>query len=281
MAAISKSNIETRKNRWRRRIINGLGEFLGAIGILFSIAALGLLFIYVYGCLLSTPYFEVKETSVRGLKELTEKDILTVAGIKPQQNMLAVNTEAVAYRVAANPWVKNIYVGRELPNKLVLEVVERSPVALYKQANDFYLMDSEGFVFKKLSRGDDVDLPILTCINSEEKISSKLLLSSLELLKNISASNQYAYLGTISEVHVDEVFGLSLLMEGGLYLRLGMNDFENKLKQLNVVMADMDKRGIKNGYISIDLCDVTKVTVQHKDALGHTEPVRKGKKYKT
>jgi cell division protein FtsQ len=281
MAAISKSNIETRKNRWRRRIINGLGEFLGAIGILFSIAALGLLFIYVYGCLLSTPYFEVKETSVRGLKELTEKDILTVAGIKPQQNMLAVNTEALAYRVAANPWVKNIYVGRELPNKLVLEVVERSPVALYKQANDFYLMDSEGFVFKKLTRGDDVDLPILTCINSEEKINSKLLLSSLELLKNISASNQYAYLGTISEVHVDEVFGLSLLMDGGLYLRLGMNDFENKLKQLNVVMADMDKRGIKNGYISIDLCDVTKVTVQHKDALGHTEPVRKGKKYKT
>jgi cell division protein FtsQ len=132
-----------------------------------------------------------------------------------------------------------------------------------------------------LTRGDDVDLPILTCINSEEKINSKLLLSSLELLKNISASNQYAYLGTISEVHVDEVFGLSLLMDGGLYLRLGMNDFENKLKQLNVVMADMDKRGIKNGYISIDLCDVTKVTVQHKDALGHTEPVRKGKKYKT
>ena len=227
------------------------------------------------------PYFEIKEVSVRGLKELTEKDILTLAAIPPQQNLLSVNTEALVKRVAANSWVKNIYVGRELPNRLVLEVRERNPVAMVKQTSDFYLMDNEGFIFKKLGKSDEVDLPILTGIDGKEKGKSKLLLSTLNLLKTMSASGRYNYLGAISEVNVDDIFGLSLLTDAGLYLKLGKNDYENKLKQLNVVMADVEKRGMRKGYMFVDICDITKITIQHKNASGRTEPAKKGKQFRT
>ena len=182
--------------------------------------------------LISRPYFEIKEISVRGLKELTEKDVLASAEIKPAQNLLAVNTDAVIRRVSANQWVKNVYIGRELPNKLVLEVQERSPLALVKQASDFYLMDGEGFVFKKMGKSDEVDLPILTGFNEQDKTKSQLFLSTLNLLKTVSDSSQYAYLGAISEIHIDDVFGLSLISDTGLYLKLGMGGFESKLKQL-------------------------------------------------
>jgi cell division protein FtsQ len=276
-----KTSIQAKKNRLRRRIANGIGELLGSIGLLFTVALLCVLFIYAYGYLLSTPYFAIKETSVRGLKELTEKDILTLAGIKPEQNLLAVNADALVKRVSGNPWVKNIYVGRELPNRLVLEVRERNPVALVKQGSDFYLMDNEGFIFKKLGKGDEVDLPILTGITGEEKGKSQLLLSTLNLLKTISASGQGNYLGLISEVHVDDVFGLSLLTDAGLHLKLGINDYENKLKQLNVVMADLEKRGLRKGYICVDISDVTKISIQRKNVSGRTEPVKKGKQYRT
>lgn len=275
-----KTSIEAKKNRLRRRITSSISEFIGAIGLLFSIAVLCLLFIYGYGYLLSTPYFVVKETSVRGVKELTEKDILTLAAIPPQQNLLAVNTDVLVKRICTNPWVKNIYVGRELPNRLVLEVRERIPVAMVKQASDFYLMDGEGFVFKKLGKGDEVDLPILTGINCAEKGKSKLLLSTINLLKTVSASARYNYLGAISEVNVDDVFGLSLLTDAGIYLKLGMDDFENKLNQLDLVMADLEKRGLRKGYICADLCDVTKITIQHKNALGKMEQGKKGKEYR-
>jgi len=276
-----KTSIAARKNRLRRRMTSGIGELVGSIGVLLSITVLCLLFIYVYSYLLSASYFEIKETSVRGLKELTEKDILTVAALKPRQNLLAVNTGALASRISANPWVKNIYVGRELPNRLVLEVRERVPVAMVKQASDFYLMDSEGFVFKKLGKGDEVDLPILTGIKSAEKENPQLLLSTLNLLKEISTSGRYNYLGTISEVNVDDVFGLSLLTDAGLYLKLGMDDYENKLKQLNVVLADLEKRGLKKGYLCADLCDITKITISRKNTAGRTEPGKKGKQYRT
>jgi cell division protein FtsQ len=276
---LRRSGLKTKKNRIRRRFSNISGDFFTATGLLLVAVFLCSLFIYAYNFLISRPYFQIKEISVRGLRELTEKDVLATAGIKPAQNLLAINTDAVIRRVSANQWVESIYVGRELPDKLVLEVKERTPLALVKQDNDFCLMDAEGFVFKKLGKSDEVDLPIITGIDEKEEIKSQLLLSTLNLLKTVSKSSQYAYLGTVSEVHVDNVFGLSLISSTGLYLKLGTADFEKKLKQLKLVLADLENRGMKNGYLCIDLSDDAKVTVQRKNVPDRKEPGSKGKQY--
>jgi len=274
-----KSGIKTKQNRIRRRFTDISGDFFGAAGLLFIAVLLSSLFIYAYNFLISRPYFQIKEISVRGLRELTEKDILSAAGIKPAQNLLAVNTDAIIRRVSANQWVKNVYIGRELPNKLVLEVKERTALALVRQSSDFCLMDAEGFVFKKLGKSDEVDLPVITGINEKEEIKSELLLSTLHLLKILSNSAQYAYLGMIAEVHVDEVFGLSLVSSTGLYLKLGTGGFENKLKQLKMILADLENRGMKKGYLCIDLSDESKVTVQRKNVPQRLEQSNKGKQY--
>ncbi|MGD0170446.1 MAG: FtsQ-type POTRA domain-containing protein [Smithella sp.] len=276
---LRRSGLKTKKNRIRRRFSNISGDFFTATGLLLAAVFLCSLFIYAYNFLVSRPYFQIKEISVRGLRELTEKDVLATAGIKPAQNLLAINTDAVIRRVSANQWVESIYVGRELPNKLVLEVKERTPLVLVKQDNDFCLMDAEGFVFKKLGKSDEVDLPIITGVDEKEDVKSQLLLSTLNLLKTVSKSSQYAYLGTVSEVHVDNVFGLSLISSTGLYLKLGTTDFENKLKQLKLVLADLENRGMKNGYLCIDLSDDAKVTVQRKNVPDRKEPGSKGKQY--
>ena len=276
---LRRSGLKTKKNRMRRRFSNISGDFFTATGLLLVAVFLCSLFIYAYNFLISRPYFQIKEISVRGLRELTEKDVLATAGIKPAQNLLAINTDAVIRRVSANQWVESIYVGRELPNKLVLDVKERTPLALVKQDNDFCLMDAKGFVFKKLGKSDEVDLPIITGVDEKEEIKSQLLLSTLNLLKTVSKSSQYAYLGTVSEVHVDNVFGLSLISSTGLYLKLGTTDFEKKLKQLKLVLADLENRGMKNGYLCIDLSDDAKVTVQRKNVPDRKEPDGKGKQY--
>ena len=276
---LKRSGLKAKKNRIRRRFTSISGDFFAAMGLLLAIAALSSLMIYSFSVLISRPYFEIKEISVRGLKELTEKDVLASAEIKPAQNLLAINIDAVIHRVTANQWVKNVYIGRELPNKLVLEVQERSPLVLVKQGSDFYLMDGEGFVFKKLGKSDQVDLPVLTGFNVQDKTKTPLFLSMLDLLKTISSSSHYAYLGTISEIHIDDVFGLSLISGTGLYVKLGIGGFESKLKKLTLVLADLEQRGMKNGYLCIDLSDESKVTVQRKNAPGRIEQGNKGKQY--
>ncbi|HOX14646.1 MAG TPA: FtsQ-type POTRA domain-containing protein [Smithellaceae bacterium] len=273
-------SLEAKKNRLRRRLIGALGESIGALALLAAATFFSVLFIYTYNYLLSASYFEIKEISVRGVKELTEKDILAMAKIQPRSNILAVSTDVVAGRIAANPWVKHIYVGRELPDRLVLDVRERTPIALLKQAGNFYLMDREGVVFKKLSKGDDVDLAIVTGVNVEAKVQSALMTEALKLLETLSTSDQHALLGTVSEMHIDELFGLSVLTDKGLHLKLGRENFAGKLHQLQIVLSDLEMRGMKNGHLFVDLADVSKVTVQRKDALEKTQEQKKGPQYR-
>jgi len=166
--------LKAKKNRVRRRLVGMSGDFFTAVGVLSAVTVLTTFFVYAYSFIISRSYFEIKEISVRGVKELTEKDVLELADIKPAQNLLAINTDAVVRRVTSNQWVKNVYVGRELPNKLVLEVEERNPLALVKQSNGFYLMDGEGFVFKRLAKSDEVDLPIFIGVTVKDKTKSPL-----------------------------------------------------------------------------------------------------------
>ena len=217
---------------------------------------------------------------MRGLKELTEKDVLTLVEIKSGQNILAVNVDVLARRVAVNPWIKNVYVGREFPNRIVVDVRERNPIALVKQASDFYLMDSEGIIFKKMSQGDEIDLAIITGINVQDKTKSKLLSDTLSLLKVFSGSNLYSFLGAISEAHIDEVFGLSLLTDKGFYLKMGMDDFERKLRKLALVMNDREKRGISSNSLTVDLADAEKITISQKNVLGRTQSNKNGRQYR-
>lgn len=280
MPRILKANYEARMSRARRRVVNGIGEYLRALGLLMAIAALCSLFIYAYSCFLSAPYLEIKETSVRGVKELTEKEVLSLAEIQPGQNILAVNVDALAKRVAVNPWIKNVYVGREFPNRIVVDVRERYPVALVKEGSEFHLMDSDGNVFKKLAPGDEVDLAIITGINIQDKTRSKLALDTISLLKVFSGSNLYSFLGSVSEAHIDEVFGLFLLTDRGLYLKMGAGDFEKKLRKLALVLTEREKRGISNSYLNVDLADAEKITIQQKNAQDRTRPDKNGKQYR-
>ena len=263
----SSKSYKAKRYRLTRRFSEVFGDFFRAGCVLLSVAVLSCAFIYVYTCFLSSPYFEIKETSVRGLKELTEKDVLTLAQVKPAQNLLAVNKSAIEKRILANPWVKNIYIGRELPDRLVLELRERQPVALLKEKNDFYLIDTEGNVFKKVNESDEIDLPVISGLDGKEAAKTPSFLEALRLIDILHNSSQYAYLGIVSEVNVSKVFGLGVLTEKGFYFKLGTDGFESKLKNLKIVMDDLAKRELTNGWLCIDLVNPSKITIQQKNLL--------------
>jgi cell division protein FtsQ len=103
---------------------------------------------------------------------------------------------------------------------------------------------------------------------------------ALKLLERLSTADQHTFLGEVSEIHVDEVFGLSILTDKGLHLKLGRENFAGKLNQLHVVLADLEKRGLKNGHLFVDLADISKVTVQRKDTLGKAQDQKKGPQYR-
>jgi len=280
LRARKQVSLEARKNRLIRRLIGALGDSAGALALLAAAALLSSVFIFVCSSVLSSPYFAIKEVAVRGVRELTEKEVLELAKVKPQTNIMGINKEVIASRVAVNPWVKTIYIGRELPDRLVLDIRERKPVALVKENGIFYLIDGEGHIFKKLSHGDDVDLPVITGVKINLAEKPPLYADTLKLLETLFTSGDYGFLGTVSEAHLDGVFGLSLLTDRGLYLKLGREDFYGKLNQLKIVLADLEKRGMSHGRLFVDLADVSKVTVERLEMPRQTKERKKGPQYR-
>jgi cell division protein FtsQ len=276
-----KNRLETRKYRLKRQGKNILAEVSKAAILVVAVVAITAAMIQGYHYIVSCPYFHLKETVVRGCKELTEKDILTLAAIRPSQNLLAINPEAVTRRISSNPWIKDVYVGRELPNRLVIEVRERTAVALVKRDSQFYMLDPEGNLFKKLQTGDETDLPVLSGCYVGAKTDTLLLTKSLELLRFLSTLKDFPAINRVSEIHGHAVFGLSLFTDSGLCLQLGFDNYENKLKRLTPVMDDLDRRNLKPAFLFIDLSDPTKITVQRKNVLGPAAPTGSKKEFRT
>ena len=276
-----KTRLATGKNRLNRRSGNIYREIFKVFFLLTVVLMITMTMIFGYNYTISSHYFRIREVAVRGCKELTEKDILLLAAVKPSQNILTVNMDAVARRISTNPWIRDVFVGREFPSRLVIEVRERTPIALIQGDNSFYLMDIDGVAFKRLEAGEEGDLPVLTgCFHGKET-NPNLLKESLGLLHYLAVSRDFPTIDNISEVHGSEAFGLSLFTTSGVSLQLGFGSHQNKLKRLIPIMADLTRKNLREGFLRIDLSDPAKITVQRRNIAGFLEPVRADKQYRT
>jgi len=269
---------QQRLKRRSGRIFSDLFKASFLIALILMITTLVLLG-YCYS--MGTTYFGIRETQVRGCKELTEKDILALAALKPTQNLLAVNAGMIRDRVLKSPWIKEAYIGREFPERLIIEVHERTPIALLKKDDGFYLMDEDGVVFKKLEKGDESDLPALTGCHRGERLNRRLLAKSLDLFRYLSSTKAFVSVKSVAEIHADDIFGFSVFTDSGLCLRLGFDHYENKINRLTPVLADLEKRGVNVKYVLIDLTDPAKITVQKRHILTPSPPQGTAKGYRT
>jgi cell division protein FtsQ len=266
--------LEVKKNRLRRRAGEVLREIGGVIFLTGAIVFVTATLLIGYDQILLSPHLRVRETVVKGCKELTEKDILSLAAVRSPANLLTINRDAVARRIRTNPWVQEVFVGREFPDRLVIWIRERKAVALIEKENGLYLVDGEGAPFKRLETGEESDLPVLTGFIREGIVDEGLVKKSLTLLGDIKGIKDGPEIGMVSEIHGNETFGLSLFTDTGLCLQLGFDGYENKLKRLTPVMADLDRKNLKTGFLLIDLNDPAKINVQRRGILEPVGPKR-------
>ena len=264
--------LEAKKYRARRHAGGVLREIGRVILLTGAIAAVTAALLIGYDWLIRCPHLTVRETVVRGCKELTEKEILILAAIRPSPNILTVNPDAIARRIRANPWIREVFIGRELPDRLVIVVRERTAVALLQHEGGMFLLDSDGAPFKKMEPGDEANLPVLTGFVSGGRTNDALVKKSLALLNYLAGAKGAPAIGAVSEVHGNETFGLSLFTDTGLCLQLGFDGFESKFQRLTPVMADLDRKNLKVGFLLIDLSDPAKVNVQQRNLLTPAGP---------
>jgi len=275
--------LEAKKNRLRRRAGEVLREICRVILLTGAIVFITAALVIGYDRILRSPDLRIRETVVKGCQELTEKEILTLASVHSSANLLAINRDAIARRIRANPWVREVFVGREFPGRLVIVVRERKAVALLDRDEGLYLVDGEGTPFKKLETGEESDLPVLTGCVRGGILDGALVKKSLSLLNDLAGIKDGPEIGKVSEIHGNETFGLSLFADTGLCLQLGFDGYENKLKRLTSVMADLDRKNLRTGFLLIDLSNPAKINVQRRnipEPAGPRKPAGAGKGFR-
>ena len=90
--------------------------------------------------------------------ELRAATELAGGGKAPQA---LVDVARIRERLLQFGWVKDARVSRRLPDSLVIDVVERTPSALWQNEGKLALIDSEGVVLDRVSVDKMPDLPLL------------------------------------------------------------------------------------------------------------------------
>jgi cell division protein FtsQ len=97
----------------------------------------------------ASPLFHVRDVRVRGNRHLSASEIVRLAEIGTDANLLTVQPNRVLRGLARNPWVRTAQVRRDLPSTLVLTVEERFPVAWVRQGRGVALVAGDGTVLAR------------------------------------------------------------------------------------------------------------------------------------
>ena len=88
--------------------------------------------------------FEVRRVDVRGVKNLNELKVYERALAERDRAMPLVDIVALREKLLELSWVKDARVSRQLPDTLVIDIVEREPHAVLRKADKLVLIDAEG-----------------------------------------------------------------------------------------------------------------------------------------
>jgi cell division protein FtsQ len=88
---------------------------------------------------------------------------------KPPQPL--VDVSRIRERLLAYGWVKDARVSRRLPDTLVIDIVERTPSALWQDKQQLALIDSDGVVLDRVPVDKMPDLPLVIGPGANSKAS--------------------------------------------------------------------------------------------------------------
>lgn len=88
--------------------------------------------------------FEVRRVEVRGTKNLNELKVYERALAERELAMTMVDVDRLRGELLQLSWVEDARVSRQLPDSLVIDIVERKPAAVLRKADKLVLIDATG-----------------------------------------------------------------------------------------------------------------------------------------
>jgi len=105
--------------------------------------------------------FEVRKVEVRGVERMDELAVYNIALGQKDRSMLNVDLPKLRQDLLKLSWIKDARISRRLPDTLVVDVVERKPVAVWQHEGNLALIDMTGAVLDRITPAQLPDLPLV------------------------------------------------------------------------------------------------------------------------
>jgi len=168
--------------------------------------------------------FVVKQVDVMGEGRLNEADVRAAIGIYPGEYFFGADLERAQLRTESLPWVDRAVVRRLWPNRIVVQLVETKPYALWQQNGQFSLVSAKGEEITKLEDVRSLPKGLKTLIGPDAPEHAPVIQTALQAYPNI-------WVRTESLVHMRDT-RWDLYLEGGIKVKLPETGIEAALERL-------------------------------------------------
>lgn len=128
--------------------------------------------------------FEVRRVEVRGVERMNELKVYERALGERDRAMPLVDIASLRDELMNLPWVKDARVSRQLPDTLVIDILERTPHAVLRKPGRLVLIDEEGHELEPISAANAKGKLIISGPGSATQVGAlKRLLESAPALR--------------------------------------------------------------------------------------------------
>jgi cell division protein FtsQ len=128
--------------------------------------------------------FGLDVVTISGVTHLDEPRILSLAGITPKNSLPFFDVAAARDRLESDPLVKQASVRKLYPNQIVIDIVERTPYAVWQKDGDLRAVGVDGGPIDDVRDARYIDLPFVVGEGANLRVREfTSLLASLEELR--------------------------------------------------------------------------------------------------
>ncbi|PYU84147.1 MAG: hypothetical protein DMG51_10940 [Acidobacteria bacterium] len=217
---------------YRRVLVLALASVAGLTGAVYGTRFL----LYSPSMLLLRP----DQIELNGNRVVSREAVLQQFVHDRDRSILRVPLEARRSQLEQIPWVESASVQRILPNRLRIELTERTPVAFARNGNELALIDAHGVMLDR-PRGEHLHFPIVTGVSEDlpRDQREKRMQTYEEFLKDVDLVRGGSS-DRVSEIDLSNPKDLRVVMTGlasatdaqAVTIHFGSGEFTGKYKML-------------------------------------------------
>jgi cell division protein FtsQ len=265
----------TRKNRFKKenaarraRLRERIAFSARTVAMIALLVTASAGFILVYDFFVQSDQFRVQEIVVDGNRRMGQQEVLEIAGIDSQTNILSLNLTTTRKRLLADPWIADATVGRKIPSGLIVSIREEQPLALLAMgAGQSFLLNAAGQVFKRSAGAEGANLPQIEGLRLADlpvtgKPDTEAFRAVMALLGLAREQSGPLAQGGVVRVHMDREIGATVYTgEGKQAIKLGFGHYREKCSALRYLTVRMKNDGRLAHAQVIDLNDVNRIVI--------------------